>query len=358
MKIKYIGNFNDGTGWSKASTYNLLAIDYAGYDVYAEEMKYSKNHLPLEDRVQELMAKKSEKFDVVIHHVLPDQYKYYGGSKNIGFVEIETYNISNQTWIKNMNMMDEIWVPNTHSKNSLKRSGVNSPIKILPHFMNVEKIHNNKLANNDLNNTFNFLFVGEFIERKNLQAILRAFHSEFLDKEPVRLCIKTSGDNDLISNYIRETKQKLKLKNSYKQDILITNRLPENTLYELMNSCHCFVSASRGEAWCYPSIESMSVGMPVIYTENTGIEDYDSGGNVPVKSYLSPCYGAMDSLAHLYSSKEAWYEIDILELQKAMRLIFNEINQDSKSYESRKIKNAEYVKRFDYKNSKIIKELL
>ena len=60
MKIKYIGNFNDGTGWSKASTYNLLAIDYAGYDVYAEEMKYSKNHLPLEDRVQELMAKNLE----------------------------------------------------------------------------------------------------------------------------------------------------------------------------------------------------------------------------------------------------------------------------------------------------------
>ncbi len=69
MKIKYIGNFNDGTGWAKAATYKAIALDYAGYDVYCEELKYNNVSVILEGKIAELLDKKSDAYDVVIHHV-------------------------------------------------------------------------------------------------------------------------------------------------------------------------------------------------------------------------------------------------------------------------------------------------
>ncbi len=41
----------------------------------------------------------------------------------------------------------------------------------------------------NLLNTFNFGFIGEFTERKNIQALARAFHSEFDYDEPVNLYV-------------------------------------------------------------------------------------------------------------------------------------------------------------------------
>ena len=33
MKVLYIGNYNDGTGWGNACLNNILALDRAGIDV-------------------------------------------------------------------------------------------------------------------------------------------------------------------------------------------------------------------------------------------------------------------------------------------------------------------------------------
>ena len=90
--------------------------------------------------------------------------------------------------------MDELWVPSNYVKEACIKSGVTIPIKIAPHCLDVESYI--KSADNakvqELLNTFNFVFVGEFIERKNLKALVRAFHTEFHPKEDVNLLIKTS----------------------------------------------------------------------------------------------------------------------------------------------------------------------
>ena len=75
----------------------------------------------------------------------------------------------------------------------------------------------------ELLSTFNFAFVGEFIERKNLKALIQAFHMEFSCDEPVNLFIKTSKVSlPEVQNHIKSIKSGLKIRKTYKEEIIIT----------------------------------------------------------------------------------------------------------------------------------------
>lgn len=359
MKIKYIGNFNDGTGWAKASTYNAIALDLAGHDVYCEEFKYNDKYLPLEDKIQQLLLKKTDTYDIVIQHILPHDYIYYGGSKNIGFVELETLDISSVIWLKKIRMMDQIIVPNLSSKECLMRTGVNeSKIKIMHHMFNFNKIVNYpKTADiTELNGKFNFVFVGEFNKRKNLEALVRAFHTEFETSEPVNLYIKTNESLEKLVNFCDEVRKRLKINVKYKKEVIITNRLDESVLISTLRQCHAFVVTSYGEAWCYPAIEAMAIGIPPIYTKGIGVEDYaPEGASFPVESYITPCYGAVDNFDHLYTSEDSWLDIDIRDLQKKMRYVYELYMTNNKEYNRISQTCIKRASEFDFNNTEIIK---
>ena len=90
--------------------------------------------------------------------------------------------------------------------------------------------------------TFNFAFIGEFIERKNLQALIRAFHLEFDFQEPVNLLIKTSKvELPQIQDYIKHVKSGLKIRSRYREEIIIAGRLEEKDYVSVLGQCHSFV---------------------------------------------------------------------------------------------------------------------
>jgi glycosyltransferase involved in cell wall biosynthesis len=359
MKIKYIGNFNDGTGWAKASTYNALALDAAGFDVYCEEIKYHEFTSVLEDRISQLTDKKSENFDVIVQHCLPRDYRYIGGSKNIGFVALETLNLKNVLWVKKIDMMDLVWVPNKASKECLVKSGINpDKVKIFHHSFNFDKVSKNDSGAtiNELRNSFNFAFVGEFTKRKNLEALVLAFHNEFNKNENVNLYIKTSGDTNTISKFCANVKDRMGKTNNYKKEIIVCDYLNESVLLSTLKQCHAFVMPSYGEAWSYPAMEAMAIGLPVIYTSGIGIEEYNTGV-FKVKSRISPCYGAIET-TELYNSDENWLEIDILDLQKQMRDVFNMYVANPNEYKMLSNQCIEDISKFNFTNNELLKGIL
>jgi glycosyltransferase involved in cell wall biosynthesis len=360
MKIKYIGNFNDGTGWAKAATYNALALDAAGHDIYCEEFSYNKASVVLEPYIENLINKKSEEYDIIVNHVLPNDYKYSSAVKNVGFVSLETLNLSSVPWLKKLSIMDEIWVPNIASKECLKNSGIESgKIKVFPHTFNFYKtIHadsNQRIAQLS-NGTFNFVFNGEFTKRKNIEALLIAFHNEFENIEPVNLFIKTNRDANLVNEFCSSVKARMKKIGGYKSEIVVAGYIDENTLLRAIKDCHAFVMPSYGEAWCYPALEAMALGIPPIYTKGIGIGDFDSIG-LEVPSRIAPCYAANDTFEDLYTSKDLWLEIDILELQKVMRNAYESLKNPNIS-QSIKSKCVEKAKQFDFTNTEITKGLV
>jgi glycosyltransferase involved in cell wall biosynthesis len=362
MKIQYIGNFTDGTGWAKASTYNALALKSAGYDVYCKEVKYNQNQVILEDDITELLSKESSTFDVVVHHVLPKDYRYIGGVKNIGFIALESIIISNIQWLKNLYMMDELWVPNEASRNCLVNSGIPyEKIKILPHTFNYERLVNSNggASISTLDNTFNFAFVGEFCKRKNLEAVLRAFHNEFDYIEPVNLFIKTSSTIDTLNAFRTDVRKRMKLGTRYKEEVIICDYIPEEVLTSVLKQCHAFVMPSYGEAWCYPAMESVALGLPTIYTSGIGIEDYSEYElSFPVESQPTYCYGATDTFEDIYTSKDLWREISIPDLQMTMRKVFelHQTKQDEYQSISQQIKTN--ISKYDFRNPEIARGIL
>lgn len=359
MKIKYIGNFNDGTGWAKAATYKALALDFAGHDVYCEELKYNNVSVVLEDRISELLNKKSTNYDVIIQHVLPSEYKYYPNAKNIGAFELDTLNLSNALWLKKLSVMDEIFVPNEASKRALINSGLKTPISIFPHLFNYDKIFNlNKVAEvQELNHSFNFVFVGEFTKQKNLESLLRAFHTEFNYIESVNLYIKTEKEINIVEDFCKAVKERLQKNGKYKKEVIVSSYMPDQVLWSTMLQCHCFVMPSYGDAWCYPAMEASAMGMPVIYTLGTGIEEYADNGN-GVSAITSPCYGATDAVEGLYTCNDFWLEPSVLDMQFKMRKVYQNFVEDGESDTKNRIQKVDDMKYYDYKNSVILKGLL
>ena len=320
MKVLYIGHYRDGTGWGNAAINNILAMDKAGINVVPRAITYETQDREYPERIKELESTSSYDCDICVQHTLPHLWSYDCSYKNIGFIETESTSFKDTGWQYYANMMDEIWAPCYASKASCRMSGVNVPIEIVPHCLDIESYQSYGFTKKigELENTFNFAFVGEFIERKNIQALLIAFHSEFRYNEPVNLFIKTSKHNvDYVKNYCSNVKRGLKLRKSYKDEIIISGMLNFPDYVSVLKQCNSFVMPSRGEAFCIPLLEAMSLGIPAIYTANTGIEDYAYG--VKVKSLEKQCFGCVDSIPYLDNANSSWCEIDIAELRFAMR---------------------------------------
>ena len=358
MKLLYIGHYRDGTGWGNAAVNNILSLDAAGVDVVPRAITYEAKDSQYPQRIKELESGSNLDCDIVIQHTLPNNYSYNSAYKNIGCLTVESSNFKSTGWQHYCNLMDEIWVSSEITKRQTINSGVTVPVKVVPYALDVNKYDmsfgGQKVQ--ELEDSFTFGFVGEFIERKNIKALLQAFHMEFDPREPVNLFIKTSKKSlEQVQAYCRHVKNGLKIRKNYKQEVVIAGMMPEEDYISVLSQIDCFVMPSRGEACCIPSMEAMRLGIPSIYTEGIGM---DHAVGVKVKSYDVPCFGAIETLENLDTANETWKEIDVLELSKAMRSMYNKlIDEETKHQYSGVCKIMANV--FIYKNvGQKMKEIL
>lgn len=344
MKVLYINNYKDGTGWANAGINNILALDAAGVEVVPRALKFNTGNSPYPDRIKELEDNSTGDCDICIQHTLPHLYSYNANFKNIGCFTSESSNFRDTGWHKSCNLMDELWVSSLYTRASARLSGVTKPIHVAPYSLDMsiyQDVSGNQI--DELTNTFNFAFVGEFIERKNIQALLRAFHSEFSMLEPVNLYIKTSmADLNTVQNFCQEVKDGLKIRSKYKEEVIIAGILNRLDYNSVLSQCHSFVMPSRGEAFCIPALEAMALGLPVIYTQHTGMDDFCYGTSITARP--TPCFGTLTTLPDVDTANSMWNEIDITELASAMRAAFMKWRspQAAEESETAKEKALEY----------------
>ena len=363
MKVLYVGNYKDGTGWANACINNILALDAAQVDVVPRAITFEKQTKSYPDKIKQLEQNSVDGCDICIQHTLPHLYSYDSNFKNIGCIATETDSFKETNWHNHANIMDEIWAPSLYTKASCRQSDITVPIQVAPYSLDISVYDSvnwvDMNAGNtiqELKHTFNFAFVGEFIERKNIQALLRAFHMEFHPSEPVNLFMKTSQQTlEYVQNYCKQIRDGLKIRKNYKQEIIICGYLDRKDYVSVLNQCHAFVMPSRGEAFCIPALEAMALGMPVIHTADTGMDDFCIGTSVQSKQV--PCFGAMSSLPNMYTSNTKWSEIDVEELCIAMRNIY--MQWHTEQYETQKQLARQKAYEYDHKVvGKALKELL
>ena len=93
----------------------------------------------------------------------------------------------------------------------------------------------------------------------------------------------------------------------------------EEEICSIHQSCDCFVSASRAEAFCIPLANAMLAGKAVIAPNHSGMDYINEKNAFVIRSYPTACFGATDSLPDLYTSQEQWFEVDVDDLREKMR---------------------------------------
>lgn len=331
-KVLYIGNYLDGTGWGNMAAENILAMEEAGIDVVPRRITYSRDIIP-NQKLQALESKSLKGCEICIQHCLPSDYYKSKDMKCIGLLHYETEDLTSSFWPYHTKQMDEIWLSQackTKIANSLNKN-VFSYVPSID-IETIKKIRNRPTVSiKELREGYNFCFFGEFIYRKNVQALLKAFHLEFDKYENVNLFVKLSGKTnpeETLNRFYSLNNQICKDMNIArpKQIHALAGNMAYSEYISMLNQCHCMVIPSYGEDPCIPAMEAISMGLSLIRTEGAGIcediEDCENSGIESVSSHCVPCEKNDYSIDNLYSGKSQWREININSLRNKMRKMY------------------------------------
>lgn len=119
---------------------------------------------------------------------------------------------------------------------------------------------------------FNFDYRSSY-ERKNPEAILKAFAESIGQNNNTKIIIKTSGFKNASYqvNKLNEFVNKLGITDKV---IFINEYLPKNEVISVLNTCDCYISLHRGEGLGLGMLEAMSLGKPVIATNYSGNTEF------------------------------------------------------------------------------------
>lgn len=316
MKIVEFKSPLDSSGWSRAAKELVKSLKLIP--------EFNVIHFPLE-------ANFSGCEDIAIHFFLPQNLSWKSNRKNICYFFYETNTIRYTTWLENLALMDEIWVSSNWFRQVLINDGITVPIKVVPIPTNVEKFYKKYPKIVGKENEFLFYWIGDLNPRKNLPALIRAFHLEFEPHEPVGLVIKASKSqifksmyNYDVKEFCNKIKDGLKLYsdiNLYKSEIILPDgELTDEEMLSIHQDCDCLVVPSRSEGFCLPALDAIGFGNTPIVTGWSGHTEIINNKNGWLCDYeMSHVHGMNDVMFELYSGKEEWAEISVKSLMRNMR---------------------------------------
>ncbi len=365
MKVLYIGCYRDGSGWARAALDYINAIRTTDVDLCIRPLKLNGFPGELSEELRELEVKPSAGIDVVIQHVLPHFMEYQPGVKNIGLFVTETDSAPMTNWVRKLNMMDELWVPNTEGVEWCKNNGVKKPVKVIPHAADIKKYTlPRKKLDLPLDGKFTFYFIGEHTRRKNIAALLKAFHLEFTYNEPVNLLLKVnkfgSDPYDELAQMCEVNKMGLRLykdTHKYHQEIIIADYMSDDDILDLHHTCDCFIMPSFGEAWNIPAFDAMAFGKTPICTKTGGMKDFIKDGGFLIDGQIEPVCGVEPVVPHLSIGYENWCNISVNNLRNVMRFVYQFSDHDMVEALRLKGKNDAYQYSYE-KIGQMIKDTL
>lgn len=363
MRILFIGPYRQNDGWGNASRHFLKSLCLTKHDVAARPI-YLNNQLSYDeisdDEIIVAENSRSDSYDVIIQNSLPNLFRRYGGSKNIGISFFES-SIDNTIWPSSIKLMDQMWVSSNMEKSIVdkyckKVNVVPIPLSGSKEMLDI-KTERRRLFNKN-KHELKFYFVGENTTRKNIKALITAFHLEFKDYEQVRLILKLnnvgkSPEETYLesSKFINQIKSEMGLHSDpsrYKSEILITEFLSNDDLQGLHEDCDCFVMPSSGEGFCIPAFEAVKNGSWVIANKNTSISDYvvEGENGYLVESERVPAIAPDRPLNFLYNGRDYWYDVKIDSLRDSMRAVYD---LSIKNNQSKKFNEENILPKYTYK---------
>jgi glycosyltransferase involved in cell wall biosynthesis len=162
-----------------------------------------------------------------------------------------------------------------------------------------------------------------FIQRKNPQAVVRAFKVAFNQGEPVRLILKTHNKDFVCDPVQIRIWQALNEEiQSDHRIILMNETLQYDDLIKLKAGSDAYVSLHRSEGWGFGMVEAMNLGVPAIATNYSGNLEFC---NEQTSYLVDYDLKALDHDDYIFVIPgQRWAEPRLQSAVTQMRLVFND----------------------------------
>lgn len=327
--VCYSSYFNCYSGMGEAAREIIVALHKANVPLLTQLVPNLTINEDLGESynvAKELMGANVD-YEVKIIHITPDLI-----TKNMTPMKYHIFHLFWETdslpkwWVWALNLCDEIWTGDEYHAEQFKKSGIKKPIWVCPQPINtdIEEHEPIKLVGKE---TFMFYSIFQWIERKNPEALIKAYVTEFAGENKVGLLIKTykerftQEENKEIVDQINKWIEEIKVTN-FPAIYLMFESLSKNDVMRVHATGDCFVLPHRGEGWGRPIQEAMLLKKPVITTSFGGINEYiprDCG--FLLKYRKTPVFNM--GFAPWYEETQLWADVDIKELREQMRFVYN-----------------------------------
>jgi glycosyltransferase involved in cell wall biosynthesis len=325
LRFFWLASSDQFSGYGRASTLYIDALAGLGYQVHREDASHP-SQVPEEFSLQDVDF-------FVNHHWKPPSIVPKEPYK-LQIYACETTVIP-EWLIEPFNMMDEIWVPSSFCRQALIDSGVKAHLSIIPYGIDRRRFKPRRLERKQLlDDYFCFMSAGSLFEYKGFDVLIRAYYEEFSRSEQALLALKVrvypeaSGyaTREKMRRFIDSIKDKLK-KEKYPLLYVFYDRIEEEEFPDFLNSCDAYVAPSRGEGFCLPILEAMSLGKTIIATGFGGQMDYLTGENAYLINYSMT---QVLSREHTEHKQGMWAEPSVEHLRHLMRRVFEHRNEAEK----------------------------
>jgi len=138
----------DLSGYGTSGMDYVRALDLAGWEVElvphkASEILWCRNlSLDTIQRANLLSGNRVSSDSPYVQQCVPDTYDFSekGKRKLIGYTPFEALGIPDRWRIK-MNKMDEIWCPSAWNRDMYLNSGIEVPVRVVPHIVRTDIFH-------------------------------------------------------------------------------------------------------------------------------------------------------------------------------------------------------------------------
>lgn len=231
-------------------------------------------------------------------------------------------------WRAALDESEAVWVPSTFNRETFVAAGVRADkVRVVPIGLDSWRYDpDRETLELPERRATAFFAAFEWSPRKGTDVLLRAWAQAFAPGDDVVLYLRmasTDGET-MLAKALAETGLR---REALAPIVLLTQALPQDAYRTLLRSIDAFVLTSRGEAFCIPMLEAMSLGKPVIGTSFGGSSDFlDEETGFPLPGRHVPIDEAFSRTVPLYRGQR-WIEPSVEAAAVALRRIVDDAPQ-------------------------------
>lgn len=246
-------------------------------------------------------------------------------------------------FMEKLKSYQQFWVASEWQRQCSIKQGLDPDfVKVVPEGIDP---HICKPIEQEEKDTFDFLIVGKWEDRKYSREMVQAWLETFPAEEDYSdLRLYVSADNPFPVDQYKTTEERLKAYGLEDSRIIPLRHEPHDATIARMQKANVYLSCARAEGWNLPLIEAMACGIPSIALNYSGSTEYAKDAMlVKVCNMIKPfnVYGMSDCPGE-------WAEPDYEDLKQVMRDAFHDYSQ----HKQKALETSSYIrKEFTWKKA-------